>query len=590
MATTDNRLDLDANLVGYWGFDETLESDNAIDESQYADAHLTVTTSPSVVPGRVGNARTLTGGAYASLSLARLRLQSDCTMIGGFKLNSLLSSGSQLRCLMSSSGPLTTDVQLFALYVDFGGRLVYKHTSASGEVVVRTAPGTIRINQFYSVAVVRSAGGTQVEFHLDNFVVPVADVTVNAVGSALPVPAPSASVIAVFNVGRSQKEADAAPWDGIVDEISLHDIARPNQPYLRSAYFRAALRTSTMKLSASNSVISVASADMGFGVRWWCYERDKDLFVVKESPFGRFGLETRLTTPGGSNNLFTSAGKPELAYDPAADVLLVVFIAANRIYKLTAGSTDEPATINMPLTGDVGGQIKLDDFVDGTRMGSGGGVGKEIVPSDFTTNTAVPMKLGFTEPTYSVGSGGGGADEQVTIFGSPHKPNIAFMTHPSLGFGFVLGPVDSSMSGYQAFYLDGGAPVAMSAPTLIDSNNLYFVPIATRAYGRGYFVRALARGNFPSTVYSDVIVDRFNESQVSPAGERVYTGRDGDGSDGTGLCSGGGGVREVLVEDFTYVNRSPQKLSDLDSSTYVVGSGGGGQSGSVVQNSATVIL
>lgn len=589
MARTDNRLDLDANLVGYWGFDETLESDNAIDESQYADAHLTVTTSPSVVPGRVGNARTLTGGAYASLSLARLRLQSDCTMMGGFKLNSLLSSGSQLRCLMSSSGPLTSDVQLFALYIDFGGRLVYKHTSASGEVVVRTAPGTIRINQFYSVAVVRSSGGTQIAFHLDNFLVPVADVTVNAVGSSLPVPAPSASIISIFNVGRSQKESDVAPWDGIVDELSLHDIARPNQPYLRSAYFRAALRTSTMKLSASNSVISVSSSDMGFGVRWWCYERDKDLFVVKESPFGRFGLETRLTTPGGSNNLFTSAGKPELLYDPASDTLLVAFIAANRIYKLTAGSTDDPATINMPLTGDVGGQIKLDDFVEGGRMGNGGGGQKEFVPSDFTTTTSVPVKLGFVEPTYLVGNGGGGA-EQLTTIGSPHKPNIAFMIHPSLGFGFILGPVDSATSGYQAFYLDGGAPIAMSAPTLIDSNNLYFVPIATRAYNRGYFVRALAPGHFPSTVFSDVIVDRFIEPQLSPAGDRIYTGRDGDGSEGTGFGNGGSGMREVLVEDFSYVNRSPQKLSDLDSSPYSVGNGGGGQSGSVVQNSVTVTL
>lgn len=590
MATTDNRLDLDANLVGYWGFDETLESDNAIDESQYADAHLTVTTSPSVVPGRVGNARTLTGGAYASLNLARLRLQSDCTMMGGFKLNSLLSSGSQLRCLMSSSGPLTSDVQLFALYVDFGGRLVYKHTSASGEVIVRTAPGTIRINQFYSVAVVRSAGGTQIAFHLDNFLVPVADVTVNAVASALPVPAPSASVIAVFNVGRSQKEADAAPWDGIVDEISLHDVARPNQPYLRSAYFRAALRTSTMKLSASDSVISVSSSDMGFGVRWWCYERDKDLFVVKESPFGRFGLETRLTTPGGSNNLFTSAGKPELLYDPASDTLLVAFIAANRIYKLTAGSTDDPATINMPLTGDVGGQIKLDDFVEGSRMGNGGGGLREFLSTDVTTVTAVPVKFGVLDSAYAVGNGGGSADEQTTILGSPHKPNIAFMVHPSLGFGLVLGPVDSSMSGYQAFYLDGGAPVAMAAPTLIDSNNLYFVPIATRVYGRGYFVRALAPGNFQSTVYSDVIVDRLNEVQVSPTGDKLFTGRDGDGAEGTSFGNGGNGVREVLAEDFSYVNRSPQKLSDLDSAAYVVGNGGGGQSGSVIQNSVTVNL
>lgn len=581
-----NRLTLDANIIGYWGFDEALETDNAIDESQYADAHLTVTGSPSVQLGRVGAARTLSSSAYATVSNARLRVTGDLTMMVWFKMVSVNNAGSLLRCILSCGGPTTGDAQNYALYVDASGRLVYKHTSASGEVIVRTATNTIRLNQFYYLIVVRSSN--TISFFLDNFSVAVADVTVGGVGATQPVPAPSVNASASFNVGRSLKETDSAFWDGPMDEISLHDTVRPYQPYLKSSYFRVALRNTTLRLSASNSVISIASADMGSGVRWWCYEQNKDLYVVKESPFGFFGSETRLTTPGGT--AFTSTTKPELIYNSVTDTLLVVFVAGNRIFKLTASSTDDPATINMPFTADAGIILKLVDNVELFRAGEGYGGQREFLPSDVTITNRTPVKISETDsPVSSMGEGSGGNFQpEITQALSPHKPIVAFLTDIALGFGIVIGSRDSTQNLFKAYKIVGGAAVAMANPVLL-SDGRYFAAIPSRVYGVRYVVESLSKSGTSTGIFSEVLDDRFGELQLTVGGVVWLFGVGHDGGDSGSFGEGYGGQREFLSTDIVITNRTPVKLSLQDDGVNEFGEGYGGQQGSFTQAGKTVM-
>jgi len=573
------RLTLDSNVVGYWGFDEALETDPAVDSTANG-LNLAVTNSNGALPGRVGNARRFDGStSFASVTSALLRLTGSLTLMGWVRLNTYNGAGTQLRCIVSCGGPTTGDNSLYALNVTLSGALQYRHTAAGGEVVVQTAAGTIRTGQTYFVQVRRvvNGGGFDVEIFVDNVQKAPAVITLNGSPTAFPVPGPAANASAVFSVGRSQKEANSAFWDGLLDEISVHDVARPYHAYLIDAHFRAALRSTTTKLSASNTVLAVSTSEMGAGVRWWVFERDKDLYAVKESPFGQFGSETRLTTVGGGNSSLT--GQPELLYDAATDTLYVFFVSGNRIYKLTANSTDDPATINMPYTADTGTIIKSVDNVDGARLGWGGGQREPLI-SDFTQTTFGTVKLNLTEPTiFNLGWGGSGM-EPVVVQGTPNTPQLAFLKHPTLGFGFVIGPVDSEEGGYLAYYNDGGAVVAMAAPTPI-SDSRFFVPIATRVSGRGYFAEALSQTGMRTGVLSEVLYDRFGLVREVPGGTILQFGNDGDGFDREGANLGwGGGMREVLLEDFSYVNRAPVKMSTQDPDMNNLGSGGA-QSGSV---------
>lgn len=573
------RLSLDANLIGYWGFDEALETDNAIDLTANA-LHLTVTSSNGTAPGRIGNSRRFDGSAsFASVTSALLRLTGDLTLMGWAKLNSYNAGGSQLRCLVSCGGPTTGDNSLYAINVTLTGALQYRHTASGGEVVVQTAAGVIRTGQFYSIQVRRVANGPNqdVEIFVDNVQKTPSVITVNGVPQSLPVPPPASNASAIFSVGRSQKETNSAFWDGFIDDVSVHNVARQYHAYLIDAYYRAAIRGATTKLTATNTVVAVSSYEMGAGVRWWCVERDKDLYVVKESPFGNFGAETRLTTVGGGNSSLTS--QPELLYDPASDTLYVFFVSGNRIFKLTANSTDDPATINMPYTADTGTIIKSLDNVDGGRLGDGAGQ-REVLTGDFGQNTFSPVKINALDlGAYNLGDGGGQMEPGV-VQGSPNTPLVAFLTHPSLGFGMVISPVDSEMSGYIAYYNAGGQAVTMAAPTLI-SDDRYFVSISSRVYGRGYFAEALNPSGSRTGIYSEMLVDRFNEVRDTPNPTLIQYGSDGDGFDPVGARLGdGGGQRETLEGDFAYVNRSPLKMSLQDPHTNNLGDGGG-QAGSV---------
>lgn len=573
------RLLLDANLVGYWGFDEALETDAARDGTTNG-LHLTVTSALGVSLGRVGAARDLNGSSsFASLASASLRLIGDLTLIGWGKLDSYNTSGSLLRCLISCGGPTNGDGVLYAVSVTSTGALQYRHTAAAGEVLVTTAAATIRTGQFYSLMIRRVANGPNqdIEIYVDKVLRAVSTVTVNGSPSSLPVPPPVANASAIFSVGRLQRVADSAFWDGLVDEISVHNVARLYQPYLIEAYYRAALRSGTTKLTATDNVVAVSSYEMGSGVRWWCVERDRDLYVVKESPFGSFGPETRLTTPGGGNS--SNTGRPELLYDSATDTLYVFFFAGNRIFKLTANSTDDPATINMPFTADTGGIIKSVDNVDGGRVGEGAGQREPRPDDDLVYVNRQPVKLGITDPdTNYVGEGSG--DGFSFTLGSPNGVSISLITRPSPGgFGIVVGPNDSEEGGYRVYRLDGGVATLLGTPTVpFVGANAFFIPVATRVYGRGYFAEALTPSGRPSGVFSNVIYDRLNEGILTQADVWSF-GRDGDLSDSGPLGEGGGQV-DARPEEFVYVNRTPLKFSTQDPDTNLLGEGSGGPGGS----------
>jgi Concanavalin A-like lectin/glucanases superfamily len=574
------RLTLDANLRGYWGFDEALETDDARDATANA-AHLTVTSATAATLGRVGGAREFNGtSSFAAVTAASLRLTGDMLLIGWFKLDSSNTSGSLLRCFVSCGGPTVGDGVLYAISVTNLGALEYRHTSAAGEVLVTSAAGVIRTGQFYSVVVRRkdNGGNQDVEIYLDNRLLTPASVLVNGSPSALPVPPPQANASAIFSVGRLQRVADSAYWDGLVDELSIHDSARTYQPYLIAVYYQTALQAATTKLTASDNVVAVSSYEMGSGIRWWCVERSGDLYVVKESPFGNFGSETRLTTPGGIG-VSSTAGRPELLYDAAVDTLYVFFFAGNRIFKLTANSTDDPATINMPFTADTGGIVKSFENADGGRLGEGSGQ-RDPREEDFSYVNRSPVKISTQDPDVNL-LGEGAGDQHTFTIGSPNEVSIGFVARPPPdGFGLFVGPNDTETGGYIVYRLDGGVATPLVPPVLIfPGANTFFVPIPSRVYGRGYFARALNSSSYPTDVVSSVIVDNFNEGTLSPGGERLDFGRNGDLAD-SGALGEGSAQREPREDEFVYVNRTPVKISIQDPDTNMLGEGAGGPGGS----------
>ena len=570
----DNRLDPDINLLGYWGFDEALETDDAVDgATNFAPANLVVTSATSVQAGRVGAARQFNGSSgFASVTEARLRLTSETLFMGWINLTSVNGGASLLRTIMSCGGPTLGDNLLYALYVDSLGRLVYKHTAAAGIVIVRTAVATIKTGQFYCVMLRRSISGPDhnIEFFVDNTLIPVADVTVNAVASALPVPVPLANASAIFSVARSQKETDSAFWHGLIDEVSVHDVARAYQPYLRGAYYRVAIRNATSHLTSTNNVLSVSSTDMRAGVRWWCYERDRDLYVVKESPFGFFGADTRLTQIG-AGALSSDVTAPELIYDVASDTLLVLFVSGNRIYKLTGQATDNPTPISMPATADAGGIVKSLENADGSGIGLGGGQ-RPVTPEDITYVNRTPVKIFDSDTTYDIGLGGGQFFAVTQNRSTP--PTINFMELPSPdGFGVAVGPNDGTQSGYRIFRMEGGGSAILGNATLKAYGNFYFFTLPPPlVYGDVFYAEALRFGK-PTGVFSNSVV--YKGGEIFTASAVLYKiGTEGDGTDTANVGLGGG----LLVnESLVYVNRTPVKISGQDAPAYDIGLGGGQQ-------------
>lgn len=525
------RLVLDTSLIGYWGFDEAGASDLVYDES-IGGNHIIVTGSPGSVVGRVGNGRSFDGINTFGVPLASTiyNILGNLTITAWVNMTDVNSTGSLLRTVMACDGPTTSDNMLYAVQVDNNGSLVYRHDSASGVVVVKTPPGTVRGAQTHNLTMTRTTniGGTQtIEISVDNRVQTLI-VTVNGIASAQPVPPPLANTSATLNFGRSLKESDQAKWNGFLDEISLHEVVRPHQPYLISAYYQAALKNTTAKISTIDTVLDCTAYEMGRGIRWWTYEREKDIYVVRESPFGQFSREVRLTTNGA--NVISGATKPSIVYDPDTDTLIVFFIVGNRIFKLSALSNDVPVTQNMPLTADAGGVIKSLDNVDAIRAG-----------------------------------GGGGQDLNQGIEVRPAIGTIEFVAAPDFGVA-----VPNSGFTIALFRIYGGVEMEIARSSTVHPLLGYFFFPIPRLYNATYFARPVRTDGHLGATFSNLITDFSGEPIELDTLIRI--GVYGDTPDPGSFGAGSGFIYPDLI---TMVNRTPVKFSGSDDPAYDLGGGAG---------------
>lgn len=382
-----DRLPQDPFLLGYWGFDEANPTDPAVDESANAN-DLTFVGVPPVVPARVGNGRQFDGAAVTAspADSAVFRQWVNGTIIAWITLDSVNQAGDALRPIVCLDGPTGGDEDLttFALYVDNLGRVIFRFAGRYNldapvpqTVDFRSPVGTILVGRYYSVVLTQSFdadGNPTPVLYVNNEPVPWGDVIVNGVvdptGNGLPPWAVGNTT--VLTVGGSQKSA--SKWHGVIDELSIHSTSRPFYPYLVAAYNRVTLGVSSQKLTALGNISVLGAADMGGGVRWWCYERDKSIYVIRENSLGLFSAEILLTTAGLQASGAVAPGgveQPRLTYDPVSDTLLVAFIGGGRVFKITAKSSDPPTTQNMGFTQDTAAVLKATDPTDVTRLCGG---------------------------------------------------------------------------------------------------------------------------------------------------------------------------------------------------------------------------
>jgi hypothetical protein len=541
----DNRLPIDANIIGYWGFDEANGTDPAIDESSNAIT-LTVNGSALAIQSRIGNARQFDGSTvYASPSSSTLlQLDSNLTIICWINIYDLNNGGSLLRTVLACDGPTTgsADNSQYNISVDNTGALIFKHEHGSGvQVVWKTAADTIGINRFYSVAIQRSisAGVATVTLYLNNSVVSWASITDGGTPTVTP-SAPSGGSTATFFIGKSNKASDSAYWDGLIDEVSVHNTQRTYQPYLISAYFQVALQVTSTRFTAYNDVKSVGSFEMGGGNRWWVYERDQNLFVVRENSLGYFSAEVQLTT--SNNTAFgaptpAEAAQPEVYYDVASDVLLVAFLSGGKIYKITATAEDAPSTQIMPLTADTSGIIKLEDSTEASRFGGGGS----------------PIGILGT-----IQNDGGTMTEETPI-----SAPIQFIGVPS--FGVAVN--NDNPYGYALFQVRGGAAQLVATVTVPYFGNgfngtYYFFSIPTRVFGTQYFVRPIRRNGSLGSNASNLIIDWLGQVVPLTPESLVALKANSDGGDipDFGTLGAGQADSKALQYLVTYVGHTPIKL------------------------------
>lgn len=499
------RLPLDPGLIGYWGFDEANETDVALDETAGAH-HLTLTNPVSVVSGRIGNARQFNGtSTYAAPAVSTtFQLLGDMTLTAWVRFDAINSSGSLLRTIAACDGPSTGDGQPWSLSVDSSGKLTYQHMAGLIPIRVQTAASTIKTARYYFVQMVRTTSGENqtIDLRIDNASMPVT-VTVNGFASSFPVSPPSVNPVATLSVGRSRHASDSAFWQGAIDDLSIHNQVRPAQPYLLAAFFGTAVADVSARVTTMNNLRQIAGTDMRGGIRWWTYERDKSLYVVRESPFGYFEPEVQLTTnaalvPAGTN-------APNLIYDPLSDTLVVVFINSGKVYKITASSTDAPLTQNMPFTVDSGTIVKVRELEDAFRPGVG------------------PMQ----DIPYA-------SQKQ---FRSPGLPTIT-LGLTSAGFGVII-PSIGGESSWQVWDVRGGGDVLLGTATYWGYGQ-YFFPITSRAYGTSYYAKVIPSDGVWPTGNTNTVTDYLGSVSPGPTSSLLYWNRYGDNSDFFQTFAGGG--------------------------------------------------
>jgi hypothetical protein len=559
-----DRLPIDANVIGYWGFDEANGTDLALDESSYSN-NLTVSGSAVASASRVGNARLFDGSTvFASPSSSTsFQVGGNLSLICWAQFTSLNSSGSNLRTLICCDGTTSgsADNTQYNLSVDGTGAVVLKHEHGSAvPVIFKSAGNVIQINKFFSIAVTRtvSAGIASALLYVNNVLVAWASITDNGVTTASPL-APSGGTTATLKIGKSGKASDSAYMAGLIDEVSIHNTARPSQPYLVAAYYRITLSVTSARLTAFGSIKSLGSADMGGGNRWWVYERDQNLFVVRENSLGFYSSEVQLTTSGTTvlgASVPGAVSQPEVLYDAASDTLLVSWLSANKVFKLTATAEDAPSTQNMPYSADTSGQVKVDSITEAFHDGVGGG----------------------DQPRVFGGNGDGGSMGEAT----PGSITIQFANLSALG-GFGVMVPDSDAYGYALFQVRGGAAQRIATlSTVVTGSPLgayyYFYPISVRVTGTQYYVRPLRKNGTLGVNYSNVITDWTGSAQLLTAdGLSLKVNSDG-GDIPDGYSPGIGEATDRPLQDLIYlVNHQPLKVNavDPDASLNTVGCGGG---------------
>lgn len=552
------RLQVDAHVVGYWGFDEANQDDIAIDESSYV-RDLTVVTAIGVAPARVGNGRIFDGSttyAYPADS-APYRLVDSHSIIVWIIINSMNQSGDLLRPIVScdGAGGTTADNTLYALSVDNAGRVVYRFDRNAGEpTVFRTAAGVIKTNRYYSLALARSVSGglASVTLFIDNQPEPWASVTVNGVTQGDPAAAVAApnttGSTAELRVGASLKSS--SKLDGVVDELSLHDVARAYASYFKDAYFSITRSLAFTRITNHGDIRTVGSAEMGGGSRWWVYERAGSLYAIRENSLGLFSQEVWLTTAGTlPSGVASPAGveQPRLAYDPVSDVLLIVFVGGGRVFKITAKSSDAPSTQNMPLTQDTGSILKASDAYDisrigvGSPMASGDGVGRDVNSDTLSAPTLVFVDV----PSFG-----------IAVVGSNSYGYALYRTIAGVEqfLGYAKGTKNSQRGGMTDWY--------------------WFIPVASRVPWAAYRAFPLTSKGGISLNGSNMLYDYSSDMfELTPA--RLVYNLNGEAPDDI-LAPGAGGP--VQVQDgLVLVNRQPVKMQVVDADSLKIGSGDSSQ-------------
>jgi hypothetical protein len=356
--------------VAYYGYDEANETDNAMDLSGNG-RDLTVNNSPQAQIGRVANARLFNGTTTYSnpSSSVPFRISGELTLLVWVRLDGINTGGSFLRCILACDGTTGTQANntQYALFIDNNGALIYRHEYSTGLVVQFTSANSIlKTGTFHQIGIIRkdSGGGTcTVSLIFDNAQTAWSSCTVNGSGQSptAAVPYPDGGSTATFKTGKSDKASDGAFWYGSMDELTIHNIARSYKPYCVASYYAVALSPLLSKITGHGNVSNVSTAEVGGGTRWWTYERDQDIYIIREAPLGLFWPEVRLTSGPGSTP--AGATKPSLVYDSVNDILSIFFIISGHIFKITAAASDTPSTQVAPGLADTGSTVKMYDAV-----------------------------------------------------------------------------------------------------------------------------------------------------------------------------------------------------------------------------------